>query len=157
TTPDLGAFIGGAIMQDETIRQMSSTGMPLVKLLAAQGVIPGIKVDAGARALAAAPGERVTEGLDGLRTRLQQHRGLGAQFAKWRGVFTLSSDGLPTPKCIHANADALARYAALCQEQGLVPIVQPEVLMNGPHTVERCADVTEQVLQTVFDALFDQN
>jgi len=157
TTPNLGAYIGGVIMQDETIRQTSSTGTPLIQLLIGQGVIPGIKVDGGARPMAGAPGERVTEGLDGLRGRLEEYRGMGALFAKWRAVFTISSDGLPTGTCIHANADALARYAALCQEQGLVPIVEPEVLMNGPHNIERCADVTEHVLQSVFDALFDQN
>jgi fructose-bisphosphate aldolase class I len=157
TTPNLEALIGGVIMQDETIRQKSSTGTLLASLLADRGVIPGIKVDAGARPLAGAPGERITEGLDGLRARLEEYRELGARFAKWRAVFIISSDGLPTPNCVHANADALARYAALCQEQGLVPIVEPEVLMNGPHTIERCADITAQVLQSVFDALFEQN
>jgi len=157
TTPNLGAFIGGVIMQDETIRQTSSTGTPLIQLLIAQGVIPGIKVDGGARPMAGAPGERITEGLDGLRARLEEYRGMGALFAKWRAVFTISSDGLPTKTCIDANADALARYAALCQEQGLLPIVEPEVLMNGPHNIERCAEVTEHVLQAVFDALFEQN
>ena len=157
TTPDLGVFLGGVILQDETIRQTGSAGIPLIQLVIAQGVIPGIKVDGGARPMAGAPGERVTEGLDGLRARLEEYLGLGARFAKWRAVFTISSDGLPTSTCIHANADALARYAALCQEQGLVPIVEPEVLMNGPHNIERCADVTEHVLQALFDALFDQN
>ncbi|HXU03232.1 MAG TPA: class I fructose-bisphosphate aldolase [Polyangia bacterium] len=157
TTPDAASFIGGAIMQDETIRQTSSTGTPMVELLTDNGIIPGIKVDEGARPMAGAPGERITEGLDSLRGRLDEYRQLGARFAKWRAVFSISSDGLPSPGCIHANADALARYAALCQEQGLVPTVEPEVLMTGSHTIERCEEVTSQVLQTVFDALFDQN
>jgi fructose-bisphosphate aldolase class I len=156
-TPDAAEFIGGVIMQDETIRQESADGTPLVELLAQRGMIPGIKVDEGARPMAGAPGERVTEGLDGLRDRLAEYRTLGAQFCKWRGVFLISSDGLPSIRCVHANADALARYAALCQEQGMVPIVEPEVLMNGAHTIDRCEEVTSQVLQAVFDALFDQN
>jgi len=157
SAPAAAAFIGGVIMQDETIRQQSASGKSLVQLVIAQGMIPGIKVDDGARPMAGAPGERITEGLDGLRGRLDEYRQLGARFAKWRAVFIISSDGLPSPRCIHANADALARYAALCQEQGLVPIVEPEVLMNGSHTIERCEEVTGQVLQTVFDALFEQN
>ncbi len=157
STPGVAAFIGGVIMQDETIRQQSASGRPLVQLLITQGIVPGIKVDDGARPMAGAPGERITEGLDGLRGRLDEYRQLGARFAKWRAVFAISSDGLPSPRCIHANADALARYAALCQEQGLVPIVEPEVLMNGSHTIERCEEVTAQVLQTVFDGLFEQN
>jgi fructose-bisphosphate aldolase class I len=156
STPDIATFIGGVILQDETIRQKASSGAPLVALLNDRGVIPGIKVDQGARSLAGAPGERVTEGLDGLRDRLEEYRRMGARFAKWRAVFTIS-DELPTPGCIHANADALARYAALCQEQGLVPIVEPEVLMDGTHTIERCEEVTGKVLQAVFDALFQQN
>src|SRR5262245_59331293 len=130
-TPGIAAFIGGVIMQDETIRQKSTTGKPLVELVADQGMIPGIKVDASTKPLAGAPGERITEGLDGLRPRLEEYRKLGARFAKWRAVFVISSDGLPTPMCVHANADTLARYAALCQEQELVPIVEPEVLMDG--------------------------
>ena len=157
STPEVAEFIGGVIMQDETIRQKSAKGTPLVQLLIKQGMIPGIKVDDGARPMAGAPGERITEGLDGLRGRLDEYHQLGARFAKWRAVFIISSDGLPSPRCLHANADALARYAALCQEQGMVPIVEPEVLMNGSHTIERCEEVTAQVLQTVFDELFVQN
>jgi fructose-bisphosphate aldolase class I len=155
STPDIATFIGGAIMQDETIRQNASSGPPLISVLVDRGVVPGIKVDQGARPMAGAPGERVTEGLDGLRDRLEEYRRMGARFAKWRAVF-LIEDGLPTHGCIHANADALARYAALCQEQGLVPIVEPEVLMDGAHTLERCEEVTGSVLQAVFDALFEQ-
>jgi len=157
TTPGAAEFIGGVILQDETIRQRSSGGKAMVALLAEQGMLAGIKVDDGARPMAGAPGERVTEGLDGLRGRLDEYHQLGARFAKWRAVFLISSDGLPSPRCIHANAEALARYAALCQEQGLVPIVEPEVLMDGTHTIERCEEVTSQVLQTVFNALFEQN
>jgi fructose-bisphosphate aldolase class I len=156
STPDIATFIGGVIMQDETIHQNAASGAPLVSLLNDRGLIPGIKVDQGARSLAGSPGERVTEGLDGLRERLEGYRRLGARFAKWRAVFTITPDR-PTAGCIHANADALARYAALCQEQGLVPIVEPEVLMDGDHTIERCEEVTSKVLQAVFDALFDQN
>jgi fructose-bisphosphate aldolase class I len=156
STPAIAAFIGGVILQDETIRQQSSTGAPLVKLLADQGVVPGIKVDEGARPLAGAPGELVTEGLDGLRDRLEEYRRLGARFAKWRAVFRIG-EGRPTPSCVHANAEALARYAALCQEQGLVPIVEPEVLMEGAHPLARCEEVTGLVLQAVFDALYEQN
>ena len=157
TTPDIATFIGGVIMQDETIRQRSASGRPLVELVATSGMIPGIKVDASTRPMAGAPGERITEGLDGLRDRLEEYRRMGARFAKWRAVFVISSDGLPTPRCVHANADALARYAALCQEQGLVPIVEPEVLMTGSHTIAQCEDVTSQVLKKVFDELFEQN
>jgi fructose-bisphosphate aldolase class I len=156
TTPDVRDFIGGVILQDETIHQSSSTGAPLIQLLASKGMIPGIKVDEGARPLAGAPGELVTEGLDGLRTRLEEYHALGARFAKWRAVLIID-EGRPTAACIRANAEALARYAALCQEQGRVPIVEPEVLMNGTHTIERCEEVTGQVLQAVFDALFEQN
>jgi fructose-bisphosphate aldolase class I len=154
STPDIGAFIGGVIMQDETIRQKSSTGMPLVELVNAQGVIPGIKVDDGAKPMAGAPGEYITEGLDGLRGRLKEYYGLGARFAKWRAVIVIG-DGLPTRRCVVANAHALARYAALCQEQGFVPIVEPEVLMNGAHSIDRCEEVTGDVLQAVFAALFE--
>ena len=156
STPDITPFIGGVILQDETIRQVGSTGVPLVTLLADRGVVPGIKVDEGAHPLACAPGELVTEGLDGLRGRLQEYRRLGARFAKWRAVFTIGDGGRPTAKCVHINADALARYATLCQEQDLVPIVEPEVLMNGSHTLERCEEVTGRVLQAVFDALFEE-
>ena len=155
STADISAFIGGVIMQDETIRQQSSTGAPLIALLAGRGVVPGIKVDQGARPMAGAPGERITEGLDGLRDRLAEYRRMGARFAKWRAVITIG-DGSPTSRCVHANAEALARYAALCQEQGLVPIVEPEVLMDGSHTLERCEEVTGDVLHAVFGALFDQ-
>ena len=121
-----------------------------------RGIIPGIKVDDGAKRLAGSLGEFITEGLDGLRQRLEEYRTLGARFAKWRAVIAIDDDGLPTERCVQANAHALARYAALCQEQGLVPIVEPEVLMDGAHTLERCEEVTERVLQAVFDALFDQ-
>jgi len=155
TTPDIAASIGGVIMQDETIRQKSATGKPLIALLSDRGVMPGIKVDRGARPLAGAPGELVTEGLDGLRDRLAEYRGMGARFAKWRAVISIG-DGLPTTRCVVANAHALARYAALCQERDLVPIVEPEVLMNGTHTIERCEEVTGHVLQAVFDALVEQ-
>jgi fructose-bisphosphate aldolase class I len=148
-------FISGVIMVDETIRQKSSRGPTLVELLTAQSIIPGIKVDTGAKPLAGSPGETVTEGLDGLRDRLAEYRALGARFAKWRAVIHVT-DSLPSTACVSANAQALARYAALCQEQGLVPIVEPEVLMDGSHTIERCEQVTGQVLHTVFDALFEQ-
>jgi fructose-bisphosphate aldolase class I len=154
-TPGIAAYIGGAILQDETIHQKSSNGTPLAELLEKEGVIPGIKVDQGAKPLAGSPDERVTEGLDGLRERLAEYRRMGARFAKWRAVIKIG-DGLPTETCVAVNAHALGRYAALCQEQGLVPIVEPEVLMNGPHGIERCEDVTERVLQAVFDELFEQ-
>jgi fructose-bisphosphate aldolase class I len=154
-TPGIAPYIGGVILQDETIHQSSSDGTPLVELLANEGVIPGIKVDQGAKPLAGSQGERVTEGLDGLRERLVEYRRLGARFAKWRGVIAIG-DGLPSETCVAVNAHALARYAALCQEQGLVPIVEPEVLMNGSHTIERCEEVTERVLQAVFDELVEQ-
>jgi len=156
STPGVSEFIGGVIMQDETIHQQSSAGAPLVDLLAEQGITPGIKVDGGARPLAGSPGERVTEGLDGLRDRLRAYRDLGARFAKWRAVIRIG-EGLPTATCVNANAHALARYAALCQEEGLVPIVEPEVLMEGSHTIERSEEVTGRVLQAVFDALFDHH
>jgi fructose-bisphosphate aldolase class I len=154
STPDVAAFIGGVILQDETIRQRSSTGMPLIDLLVDRGIIPGIKVDNGVYPLAGASGEFVTEGLDGLRQRLEEYRKMGARFAKWRAVFIIR-DGLPTAWCARANAHALARYASLCQEQDLVPIVEPEVLMDGAHTLARCEEVTGFVLQQVFNALFD--
>jgi fructose-bisphosphate aldolase class I len=155
STPGISAYIGGVILQDETIRQKSATGTPLLDLLTQQGMIPGIKVDEGARPLAGCPGEFVTEGLDGLRERLEEYRDMGARFAKWRAVFLLR-DGLPTATCVQANAHALARYAAMCQEQRVVPIVEPEVLMDGAHGIERCEEVTGWVLHDVFDALFDQ-
>jgi fructose-bisphosphate aldolase class I len=155
-TPGVSEFLGGVILHDETIRQRSSSGAPLVELLARQGIIPGIKVDKGAKPLAGSPGELVTEGLDGLRDRLGEYRDLGARFAKWRAVIRIG-DGLPTAGCVHVNALALARYAALCQEVGLVPIVEPEVLMDGAHTIERCEEVTARVLHAVFAALFEQH
>jgi fructose-bisphosphate aldolase class I len=148
-------FISGVIMHDETIRQKSSDGTPLPQILSKQGILPGIEVAAGTKPLAGAQGETVTEGLDGLRERLSAYRDLGARFAKWRGVIHVG-DMLPSRACISANAHALARYAALCQEQDLVPIVEPEVLMDGSHSIERCEEVTGIVLHTVFVALHDQ-
>ncbi len=155
TAPDAASFISGVIMQDETIRQKSSTGTPLPQLLASRGIVPGIKVDSGAKPLALAPDETITEGLDGLRERLAEYQGMGARFAKWRAVIHIA-DGLPSRACISANAHALARYAALCQEASLVPIVEPEVLMEGSHSIERCEEVTTMVLHAVFQALFEQ-
>ena len=155
TTKGAAEFISGVILFDETIRQSASDGRTLVSVLTDQGVIPGIKVDAGAKPLALAPGELVTEGLDGLRERLVEYRGLGARFAKWRAVITIG-DHIPSPCAIDVNAHALARYAALCQEAGIVPIVEPEVLMDGAHTIERCAEVTTATLHRLFAALFDQ-
>ena len=155
TAPGLGECIGGAILFDETIRQQKSDGTPFVQVLIDAGIIPGIKVDAGAKELAAHPGERVTEGLDGLRDRLAEYVRMGARFAKWRAVITIA-DGIPSWGCIHANAHALARYAALCQEAGLVPVVEPEVLMDGEHTMDQCCEVTDKVLRTVFSELFAQ-
>jgi fructose-bisphosphate aldolase, class I len=155
TAPDAATSISGVIMQDETIRQKSSTGTPLGQVLASRGIVPGIKVDTGAKPLALAPGETVTEGLDGLRERLAEYRGMGARFAKWRAVIHIA-DGRPTGACVSANAHALARYAALCQEASLVPIVEPEVLMDGSHSIERCEEVTTMVLHAVFEALFEQ-
>ena len=155
TTPALGESISGAILYDETIRQQKKDGTAFVKALADAGIIPGIKVDAGAKDLAAHPGEKITDGLDELRERLAEYARMGARFAKWRAVIALG-DGLPSQGCIEANAQALARYAALCQEAGLVPIVEPEVLMDGAHTLERCFEVTEEVLRTVFNQLHAQ-
>ena len=155
TTPSLGQCINGAILFDETIRQSAGDGRTFVEVLADAGIIPGIKVDAGAKDMANHPGEKVTEGLDGLRERLVEYAGLGARFAKWRAVIAMD-ECRPTRGCIEANAHALARYAALCQEAGLVPIVEPEVLMAGDHTLERCAQVTEETLRTVFNQLFAQ-
>ena len=156
TTPGLADSINGAILFDETIRQKTRDGTPFAKVLSSVGIIPGIKVDAGAKDLAARPGEKITEGLDGLRERLKEYSAMGARFAKWRAVIT-HGDGIPTLGCIEANAHALARYAALCQEAGIVPIVEPEVLMDGAHTLERCREVTEETLRCVFSQLASQN
>jgi fructose-bisphosphate aldolase class I len=155
TTPGLGECISGAILYDETIRQQKKDGTPFVKAITAAGIIPGIKVDSGAKDMAGHPGEKITEGLDGLRDRLAEYSHMGARFAKWRAVIAVGDD-IPSQGCIEANAQALARYAALCQEAGLVPVVEPEVLMDGPHTLERCREVTEQVLRTVFTQLYTQ-
>ncbi|AMR25613.1 fructose-bisphosphate aldolase (plasmid) [Hymenobacter psoromatis] len=156
TTPGLGeAGISGAILFDETIRQHTTAGVSFVQILQQAGIIPGIKVDLGAHELAGFPGEQVTEGLDGLRSRLTEYVQLGARFAKWRAVLTIGPDR-PSRAAISANAHALARYAALCQEAGLVPIVEPEVLLTGPHSLARCADVTEDVLHEVFNQLRTQ-
>ncbi len=152
TTPGLGGSISGVILCDETIRQQRRDGTRFLKILAEAGIIPGIKVDAGAKAMAGCPGEKITEGLDGLRDRLKEYAQMGARFAKWRAVITIGP-GLPSRGCIHANAQALARYAALCQEEGLVPVVEPEVLMDGEHTLERCRDITMETLHVVFDHL----
>jgi fructose-bisphosphate aldolase, class I len=152
TTPGAADFISAAIMYDETIRQHSSTGIPFPELLMKQGMIPGIKVDTGAKPLAGFEGEGITEGLDGLRDRLKEYYAIGARFAKWRGVIRID-DLIPSRTCIDANAQALARYAAVCQEQDIVPIVEPEVLMDGTHNIERCYEVTGQVLHSVFNAL----
>src|ERR1700728_1902850 len=155
TTPGLGESISGAILYDETIRQKTRDGRPFVDVLNQAGIIPGIKVDQGAKDLAGFPGEKVTEGLDGLRERLAAYYQLGARFAKWRAVIIIDA-GLPTQGCLEANVHALARYAALCQEAGLVPIVEPEVLMDGAHTLERCAEVTEDALVALFGQLYTQ-
>jgi fructose-bisphosphate aldolase class I len=155
TTPGVAECISGVILQDETIHQQSATGTPLAEVLAHQGVMPGIKVDTGAKPLAGSPGETITEGLDGLRDRLKGYRHMGARFAKWRAVIRIG-EALPSSTCVHVNAHALARYAALCQEQGLVPIVEPEVLMDGSHTIERCEEVTGTVLQATVHELFAQ-
>ncbi len=152
TAPGVESFISGVILYDETIRQSASDGTPFPMVLARRGIIPGIKVDTGAKDLAGFPGEKVTEGLDGLRDRLAEYGSLGAQFAKWRAVINIGP-GLPTRACLQANAHALARYAALCQEAGLVPIVEPEVLMDGDHSLERCQEVTEAMLGEVYSAL----
>lgn len=155
TTPGLGTCISGAILYDETIHQKADDGRAFVDVLVHAGIMPGIKVDIGAKDLAAHPGEKVTEGLDGLRARLLVYSEMGARFAKWRGVITLG-DGMPSCGCIAANAHALARYAALCQEARLVPIVEPEVLMAGEHSLERCRAATEDLLRSVFEQLHVQ-
>jgi fructose-bisphosphate aldolase class I len=152
-TPKLGDHISGVILYDETIRQNAEDGTPLVKVVSDAGMIPGIKVDTGAKPLAAFPGEQVTEGLDGLRERFAEYVTLGARFAKWRAVINIG-DGIPTSFCIEANAHALARYAALAQEAGLVPIVEPEVLMDGDHSIERCYDATLATLRALFEQLY---
>ena len=151
-------YISGVILFDETIRQKAADGTPLVQIIATSGALPGIKVDKGAKDLPFAPGEKVTEGLDGLRERLAEYRGLGAKFAKWRAVIEIGRGGdlrVPSPYCIRANSHALARYAALCQEAGIVPIVEPEVLMDGDHDIDRCFEVTEYTLKQVYADLFE--
>jgi fructose-bisphosphate aldolase, class I len=153
TAPGMEEYIGGVIMYDETIRQSADDGTPFSEVLASKGVVPGIKVDTGANDLAGFPGEKVTEGLDGLRARLEEYVGLGARFAKWRAVITIG-DGIPTETCLRANAHALARYAALCQEAGLVPIVEPEVLMDADNTLGVCWEVTTRTLHHTFDELY---
>jgi fructose-bisphosphate aldolase class I len=155
TTPGVSDYVSGVILFDETIRQNASDGRPLAKILESQGIIPGIKVDKGAVQLAKSPEELVTDGLDGLRARLVEYRDLGARFAKWRAVITIGAH-IPSRLCLDVNAHALARYAALCQEEGIVPIVEPEVLMDGDHSLERCFQVTSNTLHQVFGALYDQ-
>ena len=155
TTPDLGDYISGAILFDETIRQTTLAGKPFAEFAQSVGIIPGIKVDTGAKELAGHQGEKVTEGLDGLRDRLAAYVDMGARFAKWRAVITIGKN-IPSVGCISANAHGLARYAGLCQEAGLVPIVEPEVLIDGEHTIERCFEVTEATLHRVFAALVEQ-
>src|SRR5207245_3832352 len=145
-------WISGVILFDETIRQSAADGTPFPQLLEAKGIIPGIKVDEGAKQLALAPGETITEGLDGLRERFEEYRGLGARFAKWRGVYSIG-EGRPSEYAVWTNAHALARYAALAQEAGLVPIVEPEVLMDGTHSIDRCFDVTRNTYREVFGQL----
>ena len=156
TTPNLSEHISGAILYDETLRQKTKGGVPFTKVMMDAGIIPGIKVDKGPVALAGFPGEVVTEGLDGLRDRLKEYAQLGARFAKWRAVINIGED-MPSGTCIEANSHALARYAALCQEAGIVPMVEPEVLMDGDHDIEVCYEVTEVTLRSLFAALYDQN
>ncbi len=151
----INAFISGMILYDETIRQTTGDGTPFPELLTSRGIMPGIKVDGGAKDLAGHPGEKVTEGLDGLRDRLAEYRKLGAPFAKWRAVITIGN-GLPSRGCIAANCDGLARYAALCQEAGIVPMVEPEILLDGDHSIERCYEVSEVTLRALFAALYEQ-
>jgi len=156
TTPEMEQHISGVIMFDETLRQSSiSDGTPFPKLLTEKGVLPGIKVDMGAKPLAGFDNEKVTEGLDGLRERLSEYGQLGARFAKWRAVITIGND-IPSSTCIYVNAHALARYASLCQEADIIPIVEPEVLMDGTHDIDTCFSVTEETLQSVFQELFNQ-
>ncbi len=156
TTPDLGKYISGAILYDETIRQKSRSGEAFAEILKNAGIIPGIKVDAGAKDMAGFPGEKLTEGLDGLAERLREYAAMGARFAKWRAVIRIGGD-IPTRGCIDANMHMLARYAAVCQEEGIVPMVEPEVLMDGDHTMERCAEVSENVWRVLFEQLALQN
>ena len=154
-TPGLNEFISGAILYDETIRQSASNGKTFLTLLKDSGIVPGIKVDMGAKELAGHPNEKITEGLDGLQARLAEYVQMGARFAKWRAVITIG-ENMPSVGCIRANANTLARYAALCQQAGLVPVVEPEVLMDGEHTLQRCLDVTQDVLREVFNQLLEQ-
>jgi fructose-bisphosphate aldolase class I len=156
TAPGGKDFISGMILFDETMRQSTSDGTPFPKALMDQGIMPGIKVDTGAKDMAGHPGEKVTEGLDGLRDRLAEYKSLGAKFAKWRAVITIG-DQIPSMACIKANAHALARYASLCQEAGIVPMVEPETLMDADNTIERCYEVTELTLKTLFSELYDQD
>ena len=153
TTEAMSKYISGVILYDETIRQNAKDGTPLVKLIEKTGTMPGIKVDKGTKPLPNCPGEVITEGLDGLRERLVEYRGLGAKFAKWRAAIDIGS-AIPSYECISANAHALARYAALCQDEGIVPIVEPEVLMDGDHDIDRCYKITEWTLKTVFEQLY---
>jgi fructose-bisphosphate aldolase class I len=155
STEGMSKYISGVILYDETIRQNAKDGTPLVKVIEKAGSLPGIKVDKGVQPLAMCPNEVITEGLDGLRQRLIEYRGLGAKFAKWRAVIDIGED-IPSYACIMTNAHALARYAALCQDEGIVPIVEPEVLMDGDHDIERCHAITEWTLKTVFEQLYDQ-
>jgi fructose-bisphosphate aldolase, class I len=157
TSEAMENHISGVILFDETIRQNAQDGTPLVKLIQDAGSIPGIKVDKGAKALAGAEGETVTEGLDGLRERLAEYYDLGARFAKWRAVIDINGDEIPSGYCVSTNVHALARYAALCQGAGIVPIVEPEVLMDGDHNIDRCYDVTEFTLKSLFDELYAQD
>ena len=158
TTPNLNEYISGAILYDETLRQKTKDGVPFTEIMMKNGILPGIKVDKGTTALAGFPGELVTDGLDGLRERLNEYAALGAKFAKWRAVININiEEGMPSETCINANVHALARYAALCQEAGIVPMVEPEVIMDGDHDIEDCYVVTERVLRTLFNALFEHN
>ena len=156
TAPNANEYLSGAILFDETLRQKTKDGVPFARYMADHGMIPGIKVDKGTHNLAGFPGEVVTEGLDGLRERLAEYYKLGARFAKWRAVINIGED-IPSGTCIEANSHALARYAALCQEQGLVPMVEPEVLMDGDHDIDICYDVTEATLRSLFAALYEHN
>ncbi|WP_109261269.1 class I fructose-bisphosphate aldolase [Hyphobacterium indicum] len=159
TQPAMNEHISGVILYDETLRQKAADGTPLAKLISDAGAVPGIKVDMGAKDLAGAPGEKITEGLDGLRDRLNEYHELGARFAKWRAVIEMGREGddsMPSPYCVDVNMHALARYAALCQEAGIVPIVEPEVLMDGDHSIERCYEVTEYGLKKLYEELYAQ-